>query len=133
MVGLYGTQILPRITSLTCGTKSASALRRRVCSGLAGNIIEIGFGSGHNVPFYPSQVTGVDAIEPASVGWALAHKRVAATDVPVRLSGQDAQSLPFADDTFDAALSTWTMCTIPDVKAALREMRRVLKPGGKIG
>jgi ubiquinone/menaquinone biosynthesis C-methylase UbiE len=112
--------------------KSVEPLRRRVCAGLAGDVLEIGFGSGHNVPFYPAAVAQVDAVEPSDVGWRLAGKRLAATRVPVRRSGLDGQSLPFADASHDAALSTWTLCTIPAVAAALREVRRVLKPGGTL-
>lgn len=94
--------------------------------------MEIGFGSGLNVPFYPAEVTRVAAIEPADVGWKLAVRRLAASSVPVQRSGLDGQSLPFEDSSFDAALSTWTLCTIPDPAAALREVRRVLKPGGSL-
>jgi ubiquinone/menaquinone biosynthesis C-methylase UbiE len=106
--------------------------RERVCDGLAGEVVEIGFGSGSNVPFYPAAVTRVAAVEPADVGWKLAAKRLRDARVPVERSGLDGASLPFEDDSFDAALSTWTMCTIPDIDAALRELRRVLKPGGKL-
>jgi SAM-dependent methyltransferase len=74
----------------------------------------------------------VEAIEPADMGWKLARQRVAAASVPVKRSGLDGQSLPLPDDSCDAALSTWTLCTIPDVGAALREVRRVLKPGGTL-
>lgn len=107
-------------------------LRRRVCAGLEGEVVEIGFGSGLNVPFYPESVERVAAVEPADVGWRLARKRLASTSVPVERAGLDGQSLPFATDSFDTALSTWTMCTIPDVRAALAELRRVLKPGGRL-
>jgi SAM-dependent methyltransferase len=131
-VGFYGEQVVPRIINKACGTKTAAPLRRRVCAGLAGDVVELGFGSGHNVPFYPAAVTGVTAVEPSDVGWRLAAERVKAATVPVRRSGLDGQSLPFPDDGFDAALSTWTLCTIPDVGAALREVRRVLKPGGTL-
>jgi ubiquinone/menaquinone biosynthesis C-methylase UbiE len=84
------------------------------------------------VPFYPAAVTQVDAVEPSDAGLKLAGKRLEATSVPVRRSGLDGQSLPFADASLDAALSTWTLCTIPDAAAALREVRRVLKPGGTL-
>jgi SAM-dependent methyltransferase len=129
VMGLYGEQILPRILDAACGTKTVEPLRRRVCEGLAGDVVEIGFGSGHNVPFYPAAVTRVTAVEPSDVGWKLAAPRLKATTVPVQRSGLDGQSLPFADDSYDAALSTWTLCTIPDVAAALLEVRRVLRPG----
>ena len=131
-MGLYGEHVLPRVINLACGMKSAEPLRRRVCAGLAGDVVEIGFGSGLNVPYYPATVTRVAAVEPVDLAWKLAAKRLAATSVPVERSGLDGQSLPFADDSYDAAISTWTMCTIPDVDAALGELRRVLKPGGTL-
>jgi ubiquinone/menaquinone biosynthesis C-methylase UbiE len=131
-MGLYSEQVLPRIVDVACNMKAAVPQRRRVCEGLAGDVVEIGFGSGLNVPFYPPAVTQVAAVEPADVGWKLAGKRVGATTIPVQRAGLDGQALPFPDDQFDAALSTWTMCTIPDVDAALRELRRVLKPGGTL-
>jgi ubiquinone/menaquinone biosynthesis C-methylase UbiE len=131
-MGLYREQLLPRIIDVACGMKMNDPLRQRVCSGLAGDVVELGFGSGLNVPFYPDAVTRVAAVEPADVGWSLAAKRVKASSVAVQRSGLDGQSLPFADDSFDAAVSTWTLCTIPDVAAALRELRRVLKPGATL-
>jgi SAM-dependent methyltransferase len=131
-MGFYGEEVLPRILNAVCGTKTAEPLRRRVCEGLAGDVVEIGFGSGLNVPFYPATVSCVAAVEPSDVGWKLAARRLGAAAVPVRRSGLDGQSLPFADDSFDAALSTWTLCTIPDVTAALAEVRRVLKPGATL-
>jgi ubiquinone/menaquinone biosynthesis C-methylase UbiE len=131
-MGWYGEHVLPRIVDTLCNMKVARPQRQRVCQGLAGEVVEIGFGSGLNIPFYPPAVTRVAAIEPADVGWKLAEQRVGATTIPVERSGLDGQALPFPDDSFDAALSTWTMCTIPDVEAALRELRRVLKPGGEL-
>jgi len=131
-MGLYGEQVLPRIINVACGLKGAQPLRRRVCEGLEGDVVELGFGSGLNVPFYPDTVKRVAAVEPADVGWKLAEKRLRATSVPVERSGLDGQSLPFADNSYDTALSTWTLCTIPDVATALSEVRRVLKPGGTL-
>ena len=131
-MGLYGERILPRIVDVACGSKNVEPLRSRVCEGLTGEVVEIGFGSGLNVPFYPPTVTRVAAVEPSDVAWRLADKRLRATTVPVERAGLDGQSLPFAEDSFDAALSCWTLCTIPDVAAALGEVRRVLRPGGKL-
>jgi SAM-dependent methyltransferase len=132
VMGIYGEHVLPRIIDKACGMKANAPLRRRVCDGLHGQVVEIGFGSGHNVPFYPSAVTGVAAIEPADIGWKLARKRLDAATVPVERKGLDGQSLPLPDDSCDTALSTWTLCTIPDVATALQEVRRVLKPGGTL-
>jgi SAM-dependent methyltransferase len=131
-MGFYGDHFLPRFINFTCGLKSVEPQREEVCEGLEGDVVEIGFGSGLNVPFYPPAVTRVAAVEPADVGWRLAADRVKAASVPVERSGLDGQSLPFPDDSFDSALSTWTMCTIPDLPAALAELRRVLKPGGAL-
>lgn len=131
-MGFYDERVLPRILNAACGTKTVEPLRRRVCGSLAGDVFEIGFGSGLNVPFYPAAVTRVAAVEPSDVGWKLAARRLRATAVPVQRSGLDGQSLPFADHSYDAALSTWTLCTITDVTAALAEVRRVLKPGGTL-
>jgi SAM-dependent methyltransferase len=131
-MGLYEDRILPRILNRACGAKTLEPLRRRVCQGLAGDIVEIGFGSGLNVPFYPAAVTSVAAVEPCDLSWKLAGERLGASNVPVSRSGLDGQSLPFDDDSFDAALSTWTLCSIPDVAAALSELRRVLKSGGTL-
>lgn len=131
-MGLYDDRVLPRILNRACGSTTLEPLRRRVCQGLAGHVIEIGFGSGHNVPFYPAAISSVTAIEPSNLSWRLADQRLGATTVPVIRSGLDGQSLPFDDDCYDAALSTWTLCTIPDAAAALLELRRVLKPGGTL-
>jgi ubiquinone/menaquinone biosynthesis C-methylase UbiE len=131
-MGIYERRVLPRIINVACGTKAVEPLRRRVCEGLAGAVVEIGFGSGLNVPFYPAAVARVTAIEPADLGWKLADERVRAAAVPIERAGLDGQSLPVPDDSFDTALSSWTLCTIPDVDAALRELRRVIKPGGTL-
>jgi SAM-dependent methyltransferase len=131
-MGWYGDKALPHIINVACGMKVTHPLRRRVCDGLTGAVVEVGFGSGHNVPFYPATVTRVAAIEPADLAWELARDRVQHATVPIERAGLDGESLPFPDDSFDCALSTYTLCTIPDVTHALTELRRVLKPGGQL-
>ncbi|MGW4241450.1 class I SAM-dependent methyltransferase [Nocardia sp. NPDC004722] len=129
-MGIYEDRVLPRLVDKCCGARMMNPERQRVCAGLHGRVVEIGFGSGRNVPFYPDTVKSVSAVEPADLGWRMAAERVAASPVPVERSGLDGQHLPFEDDSFEAALSTWTLCTIPDVETALAEVRRVLVPGG---
>lgn len=131
-MGLYGDHVLPRIINVACGMAPGEPLRERVCADLHGDVVEIGFGSGLNVPHYPAAVHRVAAVEPADLGWRLAAERVAASPITIERSGLDGQALPFETATFDCALSTWTMCTIPDVDAALAEVRRVLRPGGTL-
>ena len=131
-MGIYREKVLPRIIDKACGMQSANHLRERVVGRAHGKVVEIGFGSGHNIPFYTSAISSVTAIEPADLGWKLAAKRVAASPVTIERGGLDGQSLPFEDGTFDAAISTWTLCTIPDDVQALQEVLRVLKPGGTL-
>jgi len=130
-MGFYGEQILPRATDKLLGNREFAKLRRELCTGLRGDVIEIGFGSGLNVPFLPAEVTGLWAVEPSAVAHKLATKRVAASPVPVHVAGLDGAQLDAPDARFDAAVSTMTLCTIPDVVGALRELRRVLKPGAE--
>ncbi|HTO01346.1 MAG TPA: class I SAM-dependent methyltransferase [Microthrixaceae bacterium] len=130
-MGIYGEQVLPRLVDLTCGASALDRSRSRVAEGLEGTIVEIGFGSGLNVPLYPSTITKVFAVEPAELGRKLASKRIDASPIPIEHIGLDGQSLPLEDNSCDGALCTFTLCTIPDVEAALAELRRVLKPGGR--
>ncbi|MGW4773777.1 class I SAM-dependent methyltransferase [Nocardia sp. NPDC004278] len=131
-MGIYSDQVVPRLVNRACGARFNNPQRKRACAGLHGRVMEIGFGSGLNIPFYPASVESVSAVEPADLGWQLAGKRLAKATVPVERAGLDGQSLPFANKSFDSVLSTWTMCTIPDIAAALAEVRRVLVPGGTL-
>jgi ubiquinone/menaquinone biosynthesis C-methylase UbiE len=131
-MGFYETQILPRFVNAVLGGKQLARLRQRVASGLDGEVLEVGFGSGLNVPYYPSAVTRVRAVDPATVGRRLAEKRVAASTVPVEYVGLDGENIPVDDASVDHVLTTWTLCTIPDVHRALGEIHRVLRPAGTL-
>lgn len=129
LVGFYGEQILPRFIDVMLGTREFAKVRREATAGLHGDVLEIGFGSGLNLAYLPKEVTGVWTVDPSAVAMKLAAKRIAAAPVAVEIGGLDGEHLDFPDGRFDAALSTMTLCTIPDVEGALAEVRRVLKPG----
>jgi ubiquinone/menaquinone biosynthesis C-methylase UbiE len=131
-MGWYTDEVVPRLTNVSLGSKRFVPMRRRVTAGLDGDVVEIGFGSGLNVPYYPPAVRSVKAIEPSAVGKRLARDRVASAPVPIEYVGLDGAHLPLADASADHVLSTWTLCTIPDVEGALAEVRRVLRPGGSL-
>lgn len=132
MAGVWTQQVVPRVILRALGTQQHHQIRSRVCGGLAGEVVELGFGAGLNVGHYGPAVTQVTAVEPSDVAWRLSSGRREASPVPVVRAGLDGQHLPFEDASFDSALSTWTLCTIPDPVAALREVARVLRPGGRL-
>jgi ubiquinone/menaquinone biosynthesis C-methylase UbiE len=130
-MGLYREHVLPRLVDLACGTGELRRWRRQVTAGLSGTVLEVGFGSGLNMPAYPPEVEFVYAVEPAETARRLARKRIAESHVHVEHVAQRAESIPLDDATCDGALSTFTLCTIPDVEDALAEIHRVLRPGGR--
>ena len=129
-MGIYRDQVLPRLQDKVMNRKGTRDVRTRVCAGLTGDVVEVGFGTGLNVRHYPPEVTRVFAVEPSRVCMQLAEVRIARSDVSVTLAGLTGEHLDLPSEEFDAVLSTWTLCTIPDLTAALQELRRVLKPGG---
>jgi ubiquinone/menaquinone biosynthesis C-methylase UbiE len=129
-MGWYRDQILPRGIDLVMRGRDFAGPRARVAGGLEGEVLEIGFGSGLNISYYPAGLKRVRAVDPATVGRKLAAKRVASCAVPIEYIGLDAEALPIGDVSVDHVLSTWTLCTIPDPGRALAEIRRVLRPGG---
>jgi SAM-dependent methyltransferase len=131
-MGIWNDRVMPHLVDVVLRDPGIGDLRARVCAGLRGQVLEIGFGSGLNVRFYPSEVTGVSAVEPSDVAWRLSEPRRRGSDVPVRRSGLDGQHLAEADASHDAALVTFSLCTIEDPALALREVRRVVRPGGRL-
>ena len=131
-MGFYGERVFPRAMNRLMNTKQMRETRARVCAPLSDDIVEIGFGTGLNLPHLPPAVTVVLAVDPLERGRTLASRRIAASPVSVEFVGLDGQLLPLADDSADAALSTWTLCSIPDPVAAVREINRVLRPGGTL-
>lgn len=132
MTGWWERHVVPRLVDTTLGTKEVRALREDTCRSLDGRVLELGFGSGLNLPHLPGSVTELSAVEPNDTAWRRAQPRIAASPVPVRRSGLDGQRLSEPDDSFDHVLLTFVLCTIPDHRAALREVHRVLRPGGQV-
>ncbi|WP_029431421.1 class I SAM-dependent methyltransferase [Blastococcus sp. URHD0036] len=131
-MGLYSRYVRPRLLDATLGEKATGAIRDRVCAGLTGDVLEIGYGSGRNLPHLPPAVTGVWAVEPSTGALRLAAGRRDSAAVPVTVAAADARDLPFPDDRFDSALCTWVLCGVPDAHLALAEVARVLKPGAAL-
>jgi ubiquinone/menaquinone biosynthesis C-methylase UbiE len=131
-MGLYSDHVLPRIVNLACGTADLGPWRERATEGLRGEVVEIGFGSGLNVPHYPDDVEVVHAVEPSDLALRLARGRIDASSTPIEHHELAAERLSLADHSCDSALSTFTLCTIGDVEAALAEIHRVLRAGGRL-
>ena len=131
-MGFYQDRLLPRLQDKVMDRKRTRAVRARVCAGLSGDVVEVGFGTGLNAPYYPPAVARVLAVEPSSVCMRIAEPRIARMSVPVEQAGLNGERLEVGSEACDAVLSTWTLCTIPDLAAALGEMLRVLKPGGAL-
>jgi len=135
----YGRVVFPRLMEWALSSEVCSAERRRVLAGARGETLEIGFGTGLNLAHYPSGPTGptgpggvtaLTIIDSAAHLPARVADRIAAAPFPVTRAQLDAERLPFPDARFDTVVSTWTLCSIPDPVAALREIRRVLRPDG---
>jgi ubiquinone/menaquinone biosynthesis C-methylase UbiE len=131
-MGFYEARVLPHLVDAALSGRQFERLRRRVTERVAGDVLEVGFGSGRNVPYYGPSVRRVLAVDPAVTGRKIAAKRVAASPTPIEYVGLDGEQLPLDDASVDDVLTTWTLCTIPDAAQALGEMRRVLRPGGAL-
>ena len=131
MRNLYAKRIFPRLLDRLLGNAAIGLLRRESLLPAAGRTIEIGFGTGLNLPHFPPTVTSLTVIDPELMLDQIVSARIAASPIPVTRMRLDAQNrLPFPDQSFDCAVTTFTLCSIGDVAAALAEIRRVLSPGG---
>ena len=130
-MGFYADHVFPHLMDWTLGTRRFQEQRELALASAHGNVLEIGFGTGLNLPHYPHAVTSLTALDPATLLPKTVARRISRGSLPVELVRLSAETLPFEDGRFDCAVSTWTLCTIADPVAAMREVRRVLKPGGR--
>jgi ubiquinone/menaquinone biosynthesis C-methylase UbiE len=130
-MSFYENCILPRLVDVAVGTKDIAVEREKCLAGASGNVLEVGFGTGHNLPFYPRAVKKVVGVDPSGASAKLARKRIANASFPVELLELAGERIAAADASFDSVVSTLSLCTIADPAAALVQMRRVLKPGGR--
>ena len=132
-MGWYDDRILPKLIGLSCSTKPVRKQREKVVPLAAGDVLEIGFGGGLNLPYYNrDRVRKVWGLEPSAAMRQRAEKQIAETDVDVELIDLPGEQIPLDDNSVDTVLVTYTLCTIADVSAALAGMRRVLKPKGRL-
>lgn len=132
-MGLYDRHILPHLIDFACGMGAVMKARSQLVPQARGRVLEIGIGSGLNLSFYnPQRVEVVVGVDPSAEMQALARERAARCQVPVEMIALELGQIQAADASFDDIVCTFTLCTIPDAIAALREMRRVLKPGGRL-
>lgn len=132
-MGFYDKHILPPLLSAMMGTKPIRYQRRKVVPKAEGRVLEIGFGAGHNLPFYdPAKVSHLWALEPSREIRAKAAERIAASPLSIEFLDLPGEEIPLDDNAADTVLVTYTLCTIPDVMRALSGMRRVLKPSGRL-
>jgi ubiquinone/menaquinone biosynthesis C-methylase UbiE len=131
-MGFYRDQILPHLIHLAMRQQNLAAYRTRVVPAAAGRVLEIGVGSGLNLPFYSRKVEHVIGLDPSPKLLSMARQAVRSASSPVEFVEGSAEAIPLESKSVDTAVTTWTLCSIPDALRSLREMRRVLKPGGRL-
>lgn len=130
-MGFYNDFILPKLLDLAMRNKQLLPFRERVIGAAEGRVLEIGVGSGRNLPFYRSPATEILALEPSPKLVAMARGAVR-SGIPVTFLEASAEAIPLDDGAIDSVVTTWTLCSIPHAASALQEMRRVLRPGGRL-
>lgn len=132
-MNLYDQHVLPHLIDFACGMGAVMKTRAQIVPQAEGRVLEIGIGSGLNLSFYdPTKVSVIVGVDPSAAMQKLAQQRAAQISIPVEMIALELGQIQAADASFDSIVCTFTLCTIPDAMAALQEMRRVLKPGGKL-
>lgn len=130
-MGVYSDFVFPRLLELTMSSGSMTDYRKALLSEVSGDVLELGFGTGLNLPHYPATVTSLTTVDPNGGMGAIAQKRIEASPIPVTTKLLSGENLPMTDASFDNVVCTWTLCSIPNANQALSEAYRVLKTGGK--
>ncbi len=131
-MGLYASYVCPCLLDFVMAGKHFAETRPEVLKEARGNVFEIGFGSGHNLPFYPEHVKKLTTVDPNPRLTKIAQKRIARSPIEVETHVIGGETLPMDDETFDTVVSTWTLCSVAGVEQAISELWRVLKPGGRL-
>lgn len=132
-MGFYARHILPHVINCACGARAIQKQRAKIAPMVAGDVLELGFGSGRNLPFLDaSRIRKLVAVEPEEGMRVLSMKAAKAAAFPIEVRGETAETLPLAPASFDTLLVTYTLCTIPDPVSALAAARKFVKPGGKL-
>ncbi len=132
-MGLYQDHVLPRLIHLAMRQRNLAAYRARLIPAAQGRVLEIGIGSGLNLPYYGTIVEQVIGLDPSPKLLAMAREAARRrTSIPLEFVENSAEAIPLYNRSIDTVVTTWTMCSIPDVQRALGEMRRILKPGGRL-
>lgn len=130
-MGVYSQWIFPRLLELSMSSSAMTAYRKQLLSEVNGDVLEIGFGTGLNLPHYSDAVTSLTTVDPNEGMGAIAKTRITESPIPVTTKPLSGENLSMADASFDNIVCTWTLCSIPNVEKALSEAYRVLKPGGR--
>jgi ubiquinone/menaquinone biosynthesis C-methylase UbiE len=131
-MGLYQDHVLPHLINLSMRQRNLAAYRARIIPAAQGRVLEIGIGSGLNLPYYGTAVEQVIGLDPAPKLLAMTREAARRTAIPLDLIEGSAEAIPLDDRSIDTVVTTWTMCSIPEVRRALGEMRRVLKADGRL-
>jgi ubiquinone/menaquinone biosynthesis C-methylase UbiE len=131
-MGLYEEQILPWLVHLSMRQRRFAPYRNRAVSNATGRVLEVGIGSGLNLPFYGDKVTEIIGLEPSAKLLAMANKAARKSKISLVLMEGTAEAIPIEDQSVDVVVTTWTMCSIPEIQTALQEMRRILRPNGRL-